>query len=327
MDAPIIGRLFREGASSVFSKVVATQLHTVRDYIRYALSRFNEAQLFYGHGTDNAWDEAVHLVLHTLHLPWNTDASLLDARLTEAEKLAVLENLRLRVEQRLPAPYIMGEAWFMGLPFHVDQRVLIPRSPIAELLENECQPWLGVERVQRVLDLCCGSGCIGIGAALVFPEAHVDLVDISEDALRVARKNIGRHQVEDRVTAIQSDLFENLSVRYDLILSNPPYVDAMDMASLPMEFRHEPRLGLEAGDDGLDLVRIILAQAGDYLTEQGCLVVEVGNSAAALEEAYPEVAFTWLEFEHGGDGIFLMTQEELTRHGALFQKRVKAARV
>lgn len=326
MDAPIIGRLFREGASSVFSKVVATQLHTVRDYIRYALSRFNEAQLFYGHGTDNAWDEAVHLVLHTLHLPWNADANILDARLTEAEKLKVLDNLRLRVEKRMPAPYIMGEAWFMGLPFYVDQRVLIPRSPIAELLENECQPWLRADPVQRVLDLCCGSGCIGIAAAMVFPEAEVDLVDISEDALRVARKNIERHQVDDRVRAVQSDLFEQLTGRYDLILSNPPYVDAQDMASLPMEFRHEPRLGLEAGDDGLDLVRIILARASDYLTEQGCLVVEVGNSAAALEEAYPEVAFTWLEFEHGGDGIFLMTQEELTHYAALFQERVSAAR-
>lgn len=305
----------------MFSKVVAAQLHTIRDYIRYALSRFNEAQLFYGHGTDNAWDEAVHLILHTLHLPWNADPAILDARLTEAEKLAVLENLRIRVEKRMPAPYIMGEAWFMGLPFHVDQRVLIPRSPIAELLENECQPWMQAEQVQRVLDLCCGSGCIGIAAAMVFPDAYVDLVDISEDALRVARKNIGRHQVEDRVRAVQSDLFENLSERYDLILSNPPYVDAADMASLPMEFRHEPRLGLEAGEDGLDLVRTILARASDFLTEDGCLVVEVGNSAAALEEAYPEVAFTWLEFEHGGQGIFLMTQQELLSYAPLFRER------
>ena len=309
----------------MFSKDVAEQLHTIRDFLRYALSRFNEAQLFYGHGTDNCWDEAVHLILHTLHLPWNTDPSLLDARLTQAEKLAVLERLRIRVEKRLPAPYIMGEAWFMGMPFYVDERVLVPRSPIGELLENECQPWLDAESVQRVLDLCCGSGCIGIGAAMVFPEAEVDLVDISEDALRVARRNIGRHHVEDRVRAIQSDLFENLTERYDLILCNPPYVDEMDMASLPMEFRHEPRLGLEAGSDGLDLVRTILAQAADFLTEDGRLVVEVGNSAAALEDAYPDIAFTWLEFERGGHGVFLMTAEELNMHANLFRRNAAIA--
>ncbi len=305
----------------MFSKDILAQLHTIRDFIRYALSRFNEAQLFYGHGTDNAWDEAVHLVLHTLHLPWDTDPSMLDANLTEAEKHEVLEKIRLRAENRIPAPYLMGEAWFMGLPFYVDERVLIPRSPIGELLLNECEPWLQAEQVHRVLDLCCGSGCIGIGAALVFPDALVDVVDISEDALRVARKNIGRHQVEDRVQAIQSDLFENLTDRYDLILCNPPYVDASDMNGLPMEFRHEPRLGLEAGDDGLDLVRVILRDAADYLTEDGCLVVEVGNSAAALEDAYPDVAFTWLEFERGGEGVFLMTAEELNRHSALFRKQ------
>ncbi len=305
----------------MFSKDILAQLHTIRDFIRYALSRFNEAQLFYGHGTDNAWDEAVHLVLHTLYLPWDTDPAMLDAHLTEAEKHEVLEKIRLRAEKRIPAPYLMGEAWFMGLPFYVDERVLIPRSPISELLLNECQPWLQAEQVNRVLDLCCGSGCIGIGAALVFPDAKVDVVDISEDALRVARKNIGRHQVEDRVQALQSDLFENLTERYDLILCNPPYVDAADMNGLPMEFRHEPRLGLAAGDDGLDLVRVILRDAADYLTEDGCLVVEVGNSAAALEDAYPDVAFTWLEFERGGEGVFLMTAEELNRHGALFRKR------
>lgn len=308
----------------MFSKEIAAQLHSVRDYIRYACSRFNEAGLCYGHGTDNAWDEAVHLVLQTLHLPWDANPAVLDGRLAEFEKQAVLENLRLRVEVRMPLPYILGEAWFMGLPFHVDQRVLIPRSPLAELLTNQCQPFVEPSQVGRVLDLCCGSGCIGIAAAMVFPEAEVDLVDISPEALQVARMNIGRHQLEGRVRAVHSDLFENLVERYDLILSNPPYVDAEDMAALPPEYRHEPRLGLAAGQDGLDLVRRILAEAADYLTEDGCLVVEVGNSAAALEQAYPEVAFTWLEFEHGGDGVFLLTAEQLRHHQSLLRERVAA---
>lgn len=286
-------------------------LHTVRDYLRYVSSQFAASPLFFGHGTDNVWDEAVQLVMRSLHLPLENNTLFLDARLTREERVLILERARRRVEERVPLAYLLGEAWFMGMPFHVDERVLVPRSPLGELLQSGLQPWLGDKPVGRILDLCTGSGCIGIAAATVFDDAEVDLSDISADALEVAVSNIEYHEVGHRVQAIQSDLFDNLQGRYDVILSNPPYVDAEDLASMPEEFHHEPQLGLAAGSDGLDIAHRILAQAADYLTPGGLLIVEVGNSWVALDAAYPDLPLTWLEFENGGDGVFLLTAEDL----------------
>lgn len=290
---------------------VADDLQTIRDYLRYVCSRFAESPLFYGHGTDNVWDEAVQLVMRSLHLPLENNTLFLDARLTTAEKELILQRMSRRVDQRVPLAYLLGEAWFMGLPFFVDERVLVPRSPLGELIQNGIQPWLGDRYPERILDLCTGSGCIGIGAALVFEEAQVDLSDLSTDALEVAAVNIDTHDVSDRVSTIQSDVFDRIEGRYDLIISNPPYVDAEDMADMPAEFRHEPELGLAAGEDGLDIAHKILAGASDHLNPGGLLIVEVGNSWPALEAAYPDLPFTWLEFEHGGDGVFLLTAEDL----------------
>ncbi|RMG49643.1 MAG: 50S ribosomal protein L3 N(5)-glutamine methyltransferase [Gammaproteobacteria bacterium] len=287
--------------------VLPDELRTLRDFMRWGASRFNAAGLHFGHGFATALDEAVYLVLHAVHLPPDTPSAWFDTRLDEAERRAVHALLERRVHERKPAAYLTGEAWFCGLPFHVNESVLIPRSPICELIEAGFRPWLEPEQVGRVLDLCSGSGCIGIACAHVFPQAEVDLADISPEAVDVAWENIHRHGREGQVRAIESDLFSALEgERYDLIVSNPPYVDAEDMADLPEEFRHEPELGLAAGEDGLDLVLRILAEAPRHLNEGGILVVEVGNSAAALEQALPEAPFLWLEFERGGDGVFLL---------------------
>jgi len=286
------------------------QLHTVRDFVRWGASRFNAAGLCFGHGTDNAWDEAVTLVCAALHLPLDSGGQVLDARLTTTEKGAVLDRFERRIDERKPAPYITGEAWFAGLRFRVDERVLVPRSPFAELIEREFRPWLPYTP-ERILDLCAGSGCIGIACALAFPDAEVDLADLSVDALEVADLNIVRHRLERRVRAIESDLFEDLEQAYDLIVCNPPYVDADDYAEMPQEYRWEPELALAAGVDGLDVVRRILRDAPDWLEDEGMLFVEVGNSAAALEERYPEIAFTWVDLERGGDGILVFSREEL----------------
>ncbi|MBD3641972.1 MAG: 50S ribosomal protein L3 N(5)-glutamine methyltransferase [Marinobacter sp.] len=286
-------------------------LHSVRDYLRYASTQFAASPLFFGHGTDNVWDEAVQLVMRSLNLPLENNTLFLDARLTRDERAMILDRIERRVKERVPLAYLLGEAWFMGMPFHVDERVLVPRSPIGELLENGLQPWLGDTDVNRILDLCTGSGCIGIGAAMVFDDAEVDLSDISEDALAVAESNIDLHDVRGRVRTVKSDVFENISGRYDVILSNPPYVDAEDLADMPDEYRHEPELGLAAGADGLDIAHRILAKAADHLTDDGLLIVEVGNSWVALDQAYPDLPFTWLEFENGGEGVFLLRAEDL----------------
>jgi ribosomal protein L3 glutamine methyltransferase len=294
---------------------VLQNLYSLRDFLRWACSRFHEKALFFGHGTDNAWDEAVQLVMHALHLPAQGDQRFLDARLTEAEKHAVLDVLDRRIYERVPAPYITGEAWFAGLPFHVDERVLIPRSPLGELIENGFEPWLPFVP-ERILDLCTGSGCIGIACAHLFEDAAVVLSDISTDALAVARDNIARHGLGDRVTAVGSDLFDAMPGEcFDLIISNPPYVDAGDFNTLPEEFRHEPALALASGDDGLDFTRRLLAEAADHLTPEGILIVEVGNSWPALEEAFPQLPFTWLEFERGGHGVFLLHRRDLPGGG------------
>lgn len=286
-------------------------LHSVRDYLRYASSEFAASPLFFGHGTDNVWDEAVQLVMRSLHLPLENNTLFLDARLTRQERELILERIRRRVDERVPLAYLLGEAWFMGMPFHVDERVLVPRSPIGELIGNGFQPWLGGKPVERILDLCTGSGCIGIGAASVFTEAEVDLSDISADALAVAESNIGLHGVRDRVRTVQSDVFENIDGRYDVIVSNPPYVDAGDLASMPDEYRHEPELGLAAGQDGLDIAHRIIAGAANHLTPGGLLIVEVGNSWVALDEACPDLPVTWLDFENGGDGVFVINEQDL----------------
>jgi ribosomal protein L3 glutamine methyltransferase len=298
---------------------IAEQLHTLRDYLRWGITQLQRAEVHYGHGTDNAFDEVLALLLHCLALPHEHCGELFDARLTRGERLRVLDALAARCQQRLPLPYITGEAWFAGLPFHVDETVLIPRSPIAELIEAGFEPWLGGHAPRRILDLCAGSGCIGIACALYLDAEAVVLADISAAALGVAARNIARHGVEERVRSVRSDLFAGVAgERFDLIVSNPPYVDAEELAALPAEYRHEPQLALAAGADGLDLVRRILRAAAAYLTEHGILIVEVGNSMAALEQAYPAVPFLWLEFARGGHGVFLLTRAQLLEHAAQF---------
>lgn len=301
-----------------------SRLRTLRDYIRWAVSHFHAEQLFHGHGTDNAWDEARQLVLGALHLPWETADSYLDCRLEDDEREHLQNLLRRRIEERVPTAYLLGQTWFCGLPFIVDERVLIPRSPIGELIERRFEPWLA-KKPARILDMCTGSGCIGIACAYEFLEAEVVLADISFDALEVANRNIEHHGLDDRVYTVQSDGFDELpGQRFDLIVSNPPYVDAEDFADMPEEYHHEPALGLACGSDGLDLVRRMLAEAADHLTNCGSLIVEVGNSQEHVKALYPEVDFTWLEFVEGGHGVFLLAASQCREHQALFRERLKA---
>jgi ribosomal protein L3 glutamine methyltransferase len=290
---------------------ICDELLTLRDFIRWGASEFTAAKLYFGHGTDNAWDEAEQLVLYTIHLTPLLDDEWLSARLTRVERERVLENLRRRIDERIPAAYITGQAWFAGLPFIVDERVLVPRSPIGELIKKQFSPWLAREPAQ-ILDLCTGSGCIGIACAYAFPDAEIQLSDISFEALAVAEENIQQHDLEDRVFSMQSDLFTNLvGQKFDLIVSNPPYVDAGDLATMPPEYHAEPEIGLGSGDDGLDFTRRLLHEASDYLTDDGVLIVEVGNSWVTLEEAYPNLPFTWIEFERGGHGVFMLRKPDL----------------
>jgi len=288
------------------------ELRTVRDFLRWSVSAFNAAGVAFGHGTDNAWDEARWLVLGALHLPFDSPDWVLDARLGAPEREQLARLLRRRIAERMPTAYLLGEAWFAGLRFRVDPAVLIPRSPIAELIASGCEPWLDGREPLRILDLCCGSGCIGIAAALAWPRAQVDLADVSPAALVLAHANVALHGVGERVRVVESDLFAALAGEaYDLILSNPPYVDAADLAALPAEFLHEPRLGLAAGDDGLDIARRIIAEAPGHLGSAGLLVMEVGNSADALEAAFPDLPFLWPDFTHGGHGVALIHAGEL----------------
>lgn len=294
---------------------VTKELKTVRDFIRWTCSLLNEHDVFLGHGNVSEWDESVQLVMAAIHLSWNNDAAVLDARLLTHEKKRVIDFVKQRVEERKPLPYIINEAWFMEMPFYVDERVLIPRSPIAQLLETEFSPFLRSGPVGHILDLCTGSGCIGIACAYVFEEAEVDLIDISEDALEVARINIEQHELEERVTPIHSDLFASVKgMKYDLIVSNPPYVDQDDFETMPVEFQHEPELALTSGCDGLDITRRILREANDYLTDDGLLVVEVGNSEVHLMEQFPHVPFTWVDLPNGGNGVFVISAQELKQY-------------
>ena len=291
---------------------------TVAAMLEHGQQQFETAQIYFGHGTVSAWDEAVYLLSFALNLPPDADRSLLSQVLTAEQQVAILALYQRRVIERIPAPYLTGTAWFCGLPFHVDERVIIPRSPLAELIYNGFQPWCD-STPDSVLDLCTGSGCIGIACAYAFEQAEVVLSDISADALAVTQANIVEHNVGNRVTAVESDLFDNLgSQRFDLIVSNPPYVDARDLAEMPDEYQHEPELALASGHDGLDFTRRLLREAEQHLTAQGVLVVEVGNSWVALEQAFPEVAFVWLEFVEGDAGVFVLTREQLLEHKESF---------
>lgn len=295
----------------IFVEEAVSELHTLQDMIRWTVSRFNAANLFYGHGTDNAWDEAVQLILPTLYLPIDVPPHVLNSRLTGSERLRIVERVIKRINERTPIAYLTNKAWFCGLEFYVDERVLVPRSSIGELIEAQFQPWL-IDEPVRIMDLCTGSGCIAIACAHAFPDAEVDAIDISTDALQVAEQNIQDHGMEQQVFPIRSDLFRDLpKEKYDLIVSNPPYVDQEDMNSLPKEFKHEPELGLAAGTDGLKLVRRILANAAGYLTDNGILICEVGNSMVHMMNQYDHIPFTWLEFENGGHGVFMLTRQQL----------------
>lgn len=304
----------------IFVDEAVTELRTIGDMLRWAVSRFNDANIYYGHGTDNAWDEAIALVFHALHLPEEIGQQVILSNLTSSEKHKIVELIIRRVRERLPVPYLTNKARFAGLEFYVDERVLVPRSPIAEMINNQFSPWLYNKPVHRIMDLCTGSGCIAIACAHAFEDAEVDALDISEDALEVAQINIESLDVMERVFPIQSDLFSAIpkGPHYDLIVSNPPYVDAEDIGDMPDEYHHEPAIGLASGRDGLDLTKRILANAADYLTENGVLVVEVGNSMVHLIEQFPDVPFTWVDFEFGGDGVFVLTRDQLVENESLF---------
>ncbi|MGH8235321.1 MAG: 50S ribosomal protein L3 N(5)-glutamine methyltransferase [Rhodanobacteraceae bacterium] len=291
------------------------ELATIIDLIRYAASRFNAAGLTFGHSHDNAIDEATHLVLSSLHLPSDLPPAYGNARVTTDEKSRVLVLVERRIETREPVAYLVGEAWFAGMPFKSDPRALVPRSPIAELIEGGFSPWLDGRDAERALDLCTGSGCIGIAMAAHNPHWQVDIADVSDDALSLARENIALHGVDKRVRAIRSDLFAGLTgERYDLIVSNPPYVTDAEYAALPGEYAHEPRLGLTAGADGLDIALRILCDTPAHLADAGVLIVEVGESEHALVELLPEVPFVWLEFKVGPMGVFALERRELVEH-------------
>lgn len=296
---------------SEYDEVLAS-LKTVRDFLRYAVSQFNEAELFFGHGNDNAYDEAAYLILHTLNLPLDTLTPFLDARLLQNEKALLLQLINRRVNERIPLAYLTRQAWQGEYEFYVDERVIVPRSFIYELLGEPLRPWIEYdELIHHALDLCTGSGALAIQLAHHYPEANIDAIDISIDALEVASVNVQAYGFENRINLIHTDLFTGIDGTYDLIVSNPPYVDAESVAELPDEYLHEPELALGSGIDGLDATRIILQQAANYLNPQGVLLVEIGHNRDVLEAAFPELPFTWLNTS-GGDGfVFLLTREDL----------------
>lgn len=288
------------------------QLITIRDWLRFGASWFNEHQLHFGHGTDNAWDEALCLILYALYLPPDSHPQVLDARLTVKEKQRIFALFERRVTERIPAPYLTGQAFFCQLKFAIDRHVLIPRSSFGEIIQQQFSPWVESSQVHRVLDLCTGSGCIAIAAALALLHVQVDAVDICAQALKIAQRNVTDYGLTQRVRLVHADLFSGLrGERYDLILSNPPYVSEAEMAVLPAEYRYEPKLGLYADDEGLAIVRHILQEAANFLTPQGVLMVEVGNREAVLQAQFPNFPFTWLEFEQSEGGVFLLTCEQL----------------
>ncbi len=294
-----------------FNDIAPGELTTVLDWLRWGASRFTEFGVYCGHGTENVWDEALFLLASAIHQPWEMIDKIQQASLTRAEQQAVFDIFRRRVVERIPAPYITGIAWFAGYPYKVTQDVLVPRSPIAELILKEFAPWLE-KPPEHILDMCTGSGCIGIACAHQYPDAQVTLTDISPEALAVTEQNVHFHLLEDRAVPMLSDCFEALeNAKFDLIVANPPYVDSEDYASMPAEFHAEPSIGLVSGEDGLSFTRRFLSEAKRYLNEGGIVVVEVGNSYTALLDAYPELDFVWPEFEHGGHGVFVLTKAQL----------------
>ncbi|EGF30683.1 Hypothetical adenine-specific methylase yfcB [Oxalobacteraceae bacterium IMCC9480] len=292
---------------------MTTHFSTIRDMLRYAVTRFNEAKLFFGHGSSNALDEAAYLILHTLHLPLDKLDPFLDARLLPDEINALLEVIRRRAVERQPAAYITQQAWLGDYHFYVDERVLVPRSFIAELIPDQFSPWVSdAESVLNILELCTGSGCLAIMLADAFPNAHVDAIDISADALAVARRNVDDYELQDRITLIESNLYAAVpDKKYDLIISNPPYVNSASMDKLPKEYQIEPRIALAGGTDGMDLVRNIVAGARERLTRGGLLVVEIGNERAHAELAFPTLELTWMTTSAGDDMVFLATADKL----------------
>ena len=298
-----------------------TATNTPRALIQWGADRFDQAGLVFGHGTDNALDEAAALVLHTLQIGYDQPDALLDQPISSVDRQRIVQLLEQRISSRKPAAYLLKEAWFAGMPFYVDERVLVPRSPIAELIEARFAPWIDPEQVGRVLDMCTGSGCIGLACAQAFPDATVDLSDLSKDALDVAQINIKRHQLMARVNAIQSDIFTALRGQlYDIIVANPPYVPEAEMQQLSAEFGHEPSLGLQAGTDGLDIIVQILKQAAGHLADNGILVAEVGHTQDHLLARYPEVPFMWFDFEYGGTGVFMLDKAQLDEYQPLFDQ-------
>lgn len=287
-------------------------LNTLNAILTWGSAIFEKNQLYFGHGTNNSWDEALLLSLYALNLVYQDDPELLKRKLSEVEKQRIFNLFNRRIEQRIPAPYLTHEAYFAGLAFYVDERVVIPRSPIAELIEQRFSPWVAFGQVQRILELCSGSGCMAIAAAYVFEQVEVDAIELSKEALAVAKINCEKHLVTDRVHLKQSDLFNQIpDQRYDIIFSNPPYVSTCELAKLPAEYHHEPCMGLQATGDGLAIVKRILHESCQHLNEGGILIVEVGYQAENLARQYPKVPFTWLEFARGGEGVFLLTKEQL----------------
>lgn len=291
------------------------QLTTIRDLLRYAITRFNTANLFFGHGSNNAFDEAAYLILHTLKLPLDRLDPFLDAHLLPDETANVLQVIERRSTDRVPAAYITHEAWLGDYRFYVDERVIVPRSFIAELIPEQFSPWVDdPESVTNILELCTGSGCLPIMLADAFPNAHIDAVDISAAALEVACRNVDDYDLQDRITLIESDLYEKVpKKKYDLIVTNPPYVNAGSMAKLPQEYLREPQLALAGGEDGMDLVRKIVAGAGERLTKQGVLIVEIGNERHFAEAAFPDLELTWLSTSAGDDAVFLLTADQFKK--------------
>ena len=306
----------QDGSITVQDSVI-----TVQDCIEEGAKLFEQNHLFFGHGTDNAADEALWIVFFQLQLPWDSDTSVLQKQVADSDYKQILSLFQRRVDERIPVAYLTGEAWFAGYSFIVSSDVLIPRSPIAELINQGFSPWAdGSDRGPlHILDLCTGSGCIGIASALALPQASVTLSDICPKALAVAKQNIQRYDLNQRVKTVESDLFKQLAnQRFDLIVSNPPYVDAADFAAMPVEYQSEPELALVSGNDGLDFTRRLLNEAANYLTDEGVLICEVGNSWVHMESAFAQVPFLWLEFEQGGHGVFVITRQELIEYQAAF---------
>lgn len=307
-----------EGVTKIETDVIAT-LTTIKDYIRWGASQFVENKVFLGHGIATPLHESAAIVLHSLHQPYQLDDCYLDAALTIDERKRVYDLLNKRITERLPVAYIIREATFAGLSFYVDERVLVPRSPIAELIEQHFEPWIEEDQVLNILDLCTGSGCIAIACAYAFPDAQVDAVELSDEALDVAKINLQKHELSDQLRLFKSDLFDDLpDAKYDVIVSNPPYVAIQEWKELPAEYHKEPELGFTGGESGLDLVLRILVDVSKFLAENGILIVEVGSSAETLQQLFPQIPFYWLEFERGGDGVFLLTAKQVQQYHKLF---------